>query len=1247
MASRRVTILIVSAVDMETESLAVLLEEDYVVYQSPDLSYMKDLLAERPIDIVLLNLNSEVEERLRMISYVKNDENYRSILVGVIADGPGMPLGNRAIALGCNYCFRRPMNPARIKRQIDNDVHTFLWDRIETLENAFNDTSRAMALLAAMGLGYVSLYYDEGYFTEYIGANALRLLGYDEHDDLSHARKNVKTMIHPSDYGIFTELLDSIVDGETIHRIPVRLMTPKWDYQRYELSVKGFTVREGVRHYALAIRRLASTETANADLKAEIAIYQENAKIDMLTGIYNKETFFIEASKMIEQNPQQAYVVMIWDIDKFKAINEMFGSRIGDQLIIEFADYLRKQMDGTNELYGRIESDHFITCTTEKYHERNEKRMVDILTAERKWHSLDYKIYMHAGIYKLEPMDDDIAIACDRATMALQAVKDSYVRRMNYFTREMRDALLLEQEMIREAEMAIENREFFVVYQPIVDSHTREIISAEALIRWKKEDGSLISPGTFVPIFEKNGFITRLDYFVWEEVCRFQERRREAGKKLVPISVNLSRIDFYNAGLFSDLKSIAERCKVDSSLLKIEITESAYMDQPEELMHVIDQFRSYGYKVLMDDFGSGFSSFNMLKDFTVDILKIDMKFMDSIDTSERAGNILYSIIQMAKTIHLEVVAEGVETGNQYEMLKNMDCDCIQGYYFHKPLQAADFAKKLEQNEAELSDTRIHVYDRILLQSKDENKARELLAIMDNQAEITRTESAEETLSYLRRSFSNTHVIMVDYESLPEECDVLIEQKKARSFFSEVPVIIIAKTDNIEETQPYIGNGVIDAVRTPFEKNLVRQRVRRIIDFYGMQVEKRTVDMLKKSVLLRQQLNSFFEDSIAGIARIILENNETLSIRELSYINDRFLQMHMLTMEEAMKAETLADLLPHVRFADVGSFSGSVRDAIVAKETFATKEYDIVRDDRSVIKCIAACSLQYLGRDVKIDIVLLENASDAGMRIENMLSAVCRGDNDETHMSVWQYYIDDDIIDRYRRREDNTYVREILYDAEKNMLIRFELKKGTMNYEAVRDMFARLKAGEKKVSRTLLIPVTVDDKKTHKWYNISFFVPEGIKGKRYAIGILKDLSQGFDLERLLWKSRQYDKMVREGAEFYLEADLTDNRVLNTEAFEILKPYGLPEGFTYDEFLKAFDMTVAEENLAEVKRRVSRTDLIQKYEEGVGLHIFDFMSKTVAVPEWRMYRATIFVDQNDGNGHYEIGMRLSDAESSIFI
>ena len=498
--------------------------------------------------------------------------------------------------------------------------------------------------------------------------------------------------------------------------------------------------------------------------------------------------------------------------------------------------------------------------------------------------------------------------------------------------------------------------------------------------------------------------------------------------------------------------------------------------------------------------------------------------------------------------------------------------------------------------------------------------------------------------WLQKNFASVNLILIDIRRAVSEYGSFIGHKNNKTFYSDIPVVLIADTDTLREAERYIGNGAVDAIRTPFEKNVVMQRLRRIIDFYGIQVERRTINLLKKSMLLRQQLNSFFEDSIAGIARVIIDKNGDHLIREVSYVNERFLKLHRLSLDSAMKADRLEVLLPNILYLEVDSFSEAVYDAIEKKSQYVSREYMTEMEDGSVKSCTAACSLLYLGDDVKLDIVILESTSGAEERAVGLISAIYAHADHKMNMRIFRYYIDDDIIDQYRKREDGSYSRELLYNARENLLTGFKIFKDSRTYHEVEEMLESLKNGAPDVEKNILMSLKGDGKRSKSWYRVSFTMLKGTTSKRCALCVIEDLAREDDYDHLIWTNEIYNRVMNENAAFYLEADLDDNRILNSEAFEVLRAYGMPEILTYDEFVKVFDMTVLEKDLKVVKEHVVRQNLIDGYEKGVNEIRFNFISKTLDVPEWREYELRIMLQRNTESGHLAVGLRIADLERS---
>ena len=431
---------------------------------------------------------------------------------------------------------------------------------------------------------------------------------------------------------------------------------------------------------------LAHCQQAEKD--AKIKKMHQVLEIDQLTGLYNRETFYRKAKEIIEENPEVQYCIVYLDINCFKVINDLFHSDTGDLILKTASDYFLKKINSRIGVSGRIEADHFVLCVPQDTLDMD--RLIKDIDTTIKSLGISHNILFFAGVYPVTDATVPIDQMCDRASMALNKIKGNYVRRYNFYDVGMRDRMLKEQMIVRDMEFALKDNQFTIFLQPIFRPETNEIVSAEALVRWFHPESGMISPGYFIPVFERNGFIVKLDRFVWEAVCKFLRSRLDAGKKIVPVSVNVSRLNFYSLDLLIFLLNLIKKYDLEPWMLKLEVTESAYTDNPQQLINIINQFKENGFPILMDDFGSGYSSLNMLKNIQIDILKVDMAFVREIEHSERARTILLMIIGLAKELGMGVVTEGVETQTQLDYITNMGSVDIQGYYFSKPLAVKDF-----------------------------------------------------------------------------------------------------------------------------------------------------------------------------------------------------------------------------------------------------------------------------------------------------------------------------------------------------------------------------------------------------------------------------------------------------------------------------------------------------------------------------------------------------------------------------
>ena len=429
----------------------------------------------------------------------------------------------------------------------------------------------------------------------------------------------------------------------------------------------------------------------------ELTTMQSHIEHDALTGLYNRETFYLKAAAVMQSHRDIKYQIIYLDINCFKIINDLFHAETGN-LILKTAAYYFNAFSGPGGVCGRMEADHFVLCLPEDAISID--ALIDGLDGTMESLGINHNITFFAGIYPVTSAFLPVDRMCDRANMALRKVKGQYTHRYAYYDAGMREQMLEEQMIVRDMELSLHEKHFKIYLQPVMDTAAGKIVSAEALVRWEHPVRGMISPGKFVPIFERNGFIVRLDRYVWEEVCAILARQQEILGRAVPISVNISRLNFYNPDLLGFLLGLTQKYRISPRMLKLEITERAYTDNSAELERIIAEFRRYGFLILMDDFGSGFSSLSMLKNLPVDILKIDIGFVREIGHSKRADAILKYIMGLSQDLDMSVTIEGVETAEQVKIIESMGCRTMQGFYFSKPMPSEEFLDKLGSQKEE-------------------------------------------------------------------------------------------------------------------------------------------------------------------------------------------------------------------------------------------------------------------------------------------------------------------------------------------------------------------------------------------------------------------------------------------------------------------------------------------------------------------------------------------------------------------
>ena len=415
------------------------------------------------------------------------------------------------------------------------------------------------------------------------------------------------------------------------------------------------------------------------------------SSVDDLTNLYNRYGFKDAVVDAFRYEPNTEYCIATIDIYKFAEINERFGFDVGNKVLIYMNEYLNKLFPNA-EAIARFSSDHFFLCL-KKEDMLNSLPSIQIqdIVPEIK---TPYVIDLFAGVYNITDRSEDVLHMCDRAAFALLQIKGNYNQQVITFDENAQEEMRKETYIMREMNNAINQEKFTIYLQPTIDANDNSIVAAEALVRWKDENYGMISPGEFIPLFENNGSIITLDLFVCKKVCEYLNHLKELNIPHVPISINISKVDILSETFVEKLIRIFDDYNINPSDIRIELTETAFA-KSEDVLGTMDKLHQKGFLILMDDFGSGYSTFNTFADYPIDILKVDMGFMSNLVDSKKGQNVFESIVTMANKISIPIIVEGVETNEQLRLLQEMGINYIQGYLFSKPVPKNDFNELLK------------------------------------------------------------------------------------------------------------------------------------------------------------------------------------------------------------------------------------------------------------------------------------------------------------------------------------------------------------------------------------------------------------------------------------------------------------------------------------------------------------------------------------------------------------------------
>ena len=426
------------------------------------------------------------------------------------------------------------------------------------------------------------------------------------------------------------------------------------------------------------------------------ALYEKNRELnfranhDPVTGLYNRERFFEAAEEIIKRKPERKYRIVCSDIKDFKLINDMYGDEMGNLVLCSEAELI-KQYANKDAVYGRISGDRFALCTP--IDQFNEELLVSQINKLREmFNNSNYHMHIYIGVYDVVDVNEAVGTMCDKALISIQNIKGDYHKVVSYYDWKLLDHELQKRQLVGEFEKAVSEEQFDIYLQPQTDRYGK-CYGSEALVRWKHPERGLIMPGYFIEPLEEAGLIYRLDEFVWELAVRQLKKWKDAGREDMYISVNISARDFYYIDVYKVITGLVKKYEISPSALRLELTETALASDLAEIMELLTRLKNKGFIIEIDDFGSGYSSLNMLKDICADVVKIDREFLRETENAKRSKDILEVIITLSKKMNMTVVAEGVETLQQVDMLAEMGCEIFQGYYFSKPISVPDFEEK--------------------------------------------------------------------------------------------------------------------------------------------------------------------------------------------------------------------------------------------------------------------------------------------------------------------------------------------------------------------------------------------------------------------------------------------------------------------------------------------------------------------------------------------------------------------------
>lgn len=614
---------------------------------------------------------------------------------------------------------------------------------------------------------------------------------------------------------------------------------------------------------------------------------------DDLTPCYNKSYFMTKVREILTEHADEKFGILCIDVEQFKMVNDSYGISAGDKILYKLGEILCSEIP-EGAVCSRFTADEFFIFMSydESFYEPFVEKVSATLHKYLPRIGVKIKLKICCGVYYIHDKLIPVAAMCDRAQLATQNIKGKYGKVLAYYQDDIRRQMHNIQAITNTMEQALKNGEFKVFYQPKYELASECIAGAEALVRWENPEMGFMSPSAFVPLFEKNGFITSLDIFVWESVCRDMHEWISQGGKPFAVSLNVSRADIYNPKLIKILVDLSEKYEIERKYIHLEITESAYTDNPEQIIKTVKLLREKGFPIEMDDFGSGYSSLNMLSEIPIDILKLDMDFVKNELEKSSGKGILGFVISLAKWLNLAVVAEGVETPEQIKILSSMECNYVQGFYFEKPLCKEDFFKLMKEGDIKdmylTSSSVTHIDKEKLVINKSVGTKLGTMLVVDDielsrevikqifleEYDIVEAVDGLQAWNYIRENPTEITIVLLDL--LMPVMDGFQLLKKIRDFepTREIPIVVTSQGDEKSEERA-LSMSAEDFISKPYNPVILRHRVRNAV-----------MNSKVKKIELERQMNKELLEAELAVNKDALTELSTRKVLE-SKVNDFF------------------------------------------------------------------------------------------------------------------------------------------------------------------------------------------------------------------------------------------------------------------------------------------------------------------------------------------------------------------------